>query len=115
MSDIAAEAKSRSRRRRRSGEAAPKPPFLSEQLEWAAASYLDNPAEPVNDEGVEAIHEASMRVLEDIGILFLNDDAIDVLEAAGCTVDHETKRVRMDRDFVIEMAAKAPSTFTISP
>ena len=115
MSDIVAESQSRSRRRRRGGEAAPKPPFLSEQLEWGAASYLDNPTEPVNEEGVEAIHEASMRVLEDVGILFLNDDALDVLEAAGCTVDRETKRVRMDRNFVNEMAAKAPATFTITP
>ena len=115
MSDIAAESQSRSRRRRRGDEAAPKPPFLHQQLEWGAASYLDNPTEPVNEEGVEAIHEASMRVLEDVGILFLNDDALDVLKAAGCTVDRETKRVRMDRNFAIEMAAKAPATFTNTP
>ena len=95
MSDLAAESQSRSRRRRRGGEAAPKRPFLSEQLEWGAASYLDDPMEPVDAEGVEAIHEASMRVLEDFGILFLNDDALDVLAAAGCDIDRETKRVRM--------------------
>ena len=94
---------------------APKPPFLSEQLEWGAASYLDHPTEPVDAEGVEAIHEASMRVLEDVGILFLNDDALDVLAAAGCDIDRETKRVRMDRGFVTEMASRAPASFTITP
>ena len=108
------DAPQRARRRRRGGEAAPKKPFLAEQLPWGPATYLDDPTQPVDAEGVEAIHNASMRILEDIGILFLNDDALDVLKAAGCDVDYETKRVRMDRGFVTEMAEKAPAQFTIT-
>jgi len=115
MSDIATDATQRTRRRRRGGEAGPKKPFLAEQLPWGAATYLDDPTQPIDAEGVEAIHEASMRILEEIGILFLNDEALDILAAAGCDVDRDTKRVRMDRGFVTEAAAMAPPEFTITP
>ena len=115
MSKIATDAPQRTRRRRRGGEASPEMPFLAEQLPWGAATYLDDPTQPIDAEGVEAIHEASMRILEEIGILFLNDEALDILESAGCDVDRETKRVRMDRGFVTEAAAEAPAEFTITP
>ena len=115
MSEITTDAPQRTGRRRRGGDAGPKKPFLAEQLPWGAATYLDDPTQPIDPEGVEAIHEASMRILEEIGILFLNDEALDILEAAGCDVDRETKRVRMDRGFVGEAAAEAPAKFTITP
>ncbi|MDA9930026.1 trimethylamine methyltransferase family protein [Alphaproteobacteria bacterium] len=102
-------------RRRRSGEAARQRSFLTHQLPWGPATYLDDPTQPIDAEGVEAIHNASMRILEEIGILFLNDDALKILNAAGCRVDYSTKNVRMGRDFVMEQVAKAPSQFTITP
>ena len=42
------------------------------------------------------------RILEEIGIHFLNEEAKRVLSAAGCDVDAESSRVRMDRAFVME-------------
>ena len=108
-------AQTRGGRRKRGGAAALKTPFLAGQLEWAAATYLDSPAQPMDAEGVEAIHDASMQVLEDIGILFMNDEALAILRAAGCDVDMTSQRVRMDRDFVMEAVGKAPSQFTITP
>ena len=108
-------AQTRGGRRKRGGAAALKTPFLARQLEWAAATYLDSPAQPMDAEGVEAIHDASMQVLEDIGILFMNDEALAILRAAGCDVDMTSQRVRMDRDFVMEAVGKAPSQFTITP
>ena len=113
--ELTLDGEKRSRRRRRGGEAAPKKPFLAEQLPWHAATYLDDPTQPIDPDGVEAIHNASMRVLEEIGILFLNDDALKVLDDAGCDVDWDSKRVCMDRDFVMEAVSHAPSQFTITP
>ena len=107
--------KRRRKRGKKSGGAKQAAPFLSKQLPWEQPSYIDAPTEPMDQEGVEAIHDASMRILEEIGILFLNDDALDILEQAGCDIERETKRVRMDRAFVMEAVAKAPSTFTITP
>jgi len=56
-----------------------------------------------------------MRVLEEVGILFLNDEARAVLKDAGCDVDDNTQNVRFDRDWVMEKAKLAPSSFTMTP
>jgi trimethylamine--corrinoid protein Co-methyltransferase len=102
-------------KRRRNAENAPTRSFLSDQLDWAPPHYSDPPIEPVDADGIAAIHDASMRVLEDIGILFLNDTALDILAKEGCIVDHSTKQVRMDRDWVMQQVEKAPSHITITP
>ena len=102
-------------KRRRNAENAPTRSFLSDQLDWAPPHYSDPPIEPVDADGIAAIHDASMRVLEDIGILFLNDSALDILAKEGCIVDHSTKQVRMDRDWVMQQVEKAPSHITITP
>ena len=83
------------------------------QTPWTDVINCDRPTEPVPGEGVEAIHDAAMRILEEIGIEFLNEEAIDILRGAGCIVDGEN--VRMGRDFVMEMVARAPSQFDITP
>ena len=56
-----------------------------------------------------------MDVLEQIGIEFLNDEAISVLKDAGCNIKEGSKNVRMDRSWVKEMIKKAPTEFTIIP
>jgi len=84
-----------------------------EQMPWAPPVNTDAPVEPLRPEGVAAIHDGAMRILEEIGIEFLNDEAIGILREAGCTIDGTN--VRMGRDFVMEMLAKAPSAFTITP
>ncbi len=101
--------------RRRRGGGPLKTPFLAGQLDWAEAIFLDVPTEPVNEDGVEAIHDASMRILEETGILFMNQDALAILRDAGCDVDMDSQSVRMDRDFVMAAVDKAPAQFTITP
>ena len=56
-----------------------------------------------------------MRVLEEIGIEFLHEDAKQILASAGCTVSADSDNVRMGRDFVMEQVRKAPSAFHIKP
>jgi trimethylamine--corrinoid protein Co-methyltransferase len=85
------------------------------QLPWTMPQNRDRPVEPLTPEDVERVHNGAMRILEEIGILFLNDEALGVLRAAGCDVDMDSKRVRMDRAFVMEQVKKAPSTFEITP
>lgn len=54
-----------------------------------------------------------MRVLEEVGVEFLNAEARDYLAKAGCRIEGEN--VRMDRAWVMEMIAHAPSQFTLTP
>ena len=43
----------------------------------------DAPTEPLTGEQVQAIHDGAMRVLEEIGIEFLNEEAREVLKAVA--------------------------------
>ena len=86
-----------------------------DQLDWHIPEISDKPTEPLTEEGVEAIHNAAMRILEDIGIDFLHEGAREKLKAAGADVSDGEERVRMGRDMVMEYVAKAPSEFTLTP
>lgn len=78
-------------------------------------SFLNpyRPLEVLPEGELEKIHRASMYILENIGIEFHDDEALDLLENAGAKVDRDGKRVRMGRDFVLETVAKAPSEFNL--
>jgi trimethylamine--corrinoid protein Co-methyltransferase len=84
-----------------------------DQMPWRIPVNPDRPTEPLDAEGVQRIHKTAMRILSEIGIEFLNPDAVEHLKKAGCTVNGTN--VRMDEDFVMEMVGRAPSTFTITP
>lgn len=85
------------------------------QIPWSLPGNSDAPTEPLNEDAVHALHDGAMRVLEEIGIEFLSEEAKQILARAGCTVDPGSDNVRMDRDFVMEQVRKAPSEFPITP
>ena len=80
-----------------------------QQAPWIVPVNTDRPTEPLNEEGVEAIHNGAMRILEEIGIDFLNEEALELFKEIGVKVNGSN--VRMDREWVMEMVAKAPSEF----
>ncbi len=84
-----------------------------EQMPWRNIKNIDRPTEPLDGEGVQAIHKGAMHILSVIGIKMLNPEALQILKAAGCKVVGET--VFMDEELVMEMVGKAPSEFTITP
>lgn len=84
-----------------------------EQMPWRIPLNTDRPIEPLDADGVAAIHKGAMRILSEIGIRFLNPEALEIFRKAGCIVEDEN--VRMDEAFVMEMVRKAPSEFTVTP
>ena len=84
-----------------------------DQMPWRIPVNPDRPIEPLDAEGVQRVHKAAMRILSEIGIEFLNPEAVTILKKAGCKVSGTN--VRMDEDFVMEMVGHAPETFTITP
>ena len=84
-----------------------------EQMPWCIPVNSDKPTEPLNEDGVQAVHNGAMRILEEIGIEFLNPDAVEILRKAGCIVDGEN--VRMGRELVMEQLKGIPARFTITP
>ena len=103
----------RSRGGGRAGNAARRGTALFDQMPWRLPVNIDRPTEPLDGEGVEAIHNGAMTILEDIGIEFLNEEALALFKKAGCTVNGTN--VRMGRDWVMEMIGNAPSQFDITP
>lgn len=87
--------------------------FRLDQMRWHVPVNTDHPTEPLTAEGVEAVHKAALQILSEIGVEFLNDEALDLFRQAGCIVTD--KNVRMDADFVEAMIARAPGAFTITP
>ncbi len=85
------------------------------QIPWQLPSNSDVPTEPLDEDAVHAIHDGAMRVLEEIGIEFLSEEAKQILGEAGCIVSPDSDNVRMGRDFVMEQIGKAPTTFPITP
>ena len=67
--------------------------------------------EVLNEEGVEMIHDASMRILEEIGIDFRDDEAAAMWRDAGAAVDGY--RVRIPRELLASLVARAPARFTL--
>ena len=104
-------------RRRRAGghaaNAARRGATCLAQRPWAPPMNSDRPIEPLTADGVAAIHDGAMRILEEIGIEFLNEEARGLFREAGARV--EGTNVRLGRDFVMEMVAKAPAQFTLTP
>ena len=84
-----------------------------EQLPWQALRNPYAPTELLSADELQAIHEASLTVLEELGIYFLLPEARTILKAAGADVDPDSPRVRFDRELILEAIAGAPSQFTL--
>jgi len=97
----------------RAGNAARRGGDVITQSPWRIPVNFDRPTEPLDQAGVAAIHDGAMRILEEVGVVFLNPEALEIFRKAGCIVKGDL--VRMGRDFVMEMIARAPSEFTITP
>ena len=67
--------------------------------------------EILNDEGVELIHDASMRILEEVGIDFRDAEALDIWQEAGADVSGA--RVRIDRALLMSLIDQAPREFEL--
>lgn len=71
------------------------------------------PLEILSADQLEAVHQASLRILRDIGMDFLHDEALAILRDAGADVEPGSQRVRFDPALVEEAVAKAPASFKL--
>jgi trimethylamine--corrinoid protein Co-methyltransferase len=84
-----------------------------DQMPWRQVQNSDRPTEPLDADGVAALHRGAMRILSEIGIEMLNPEAVTILKQAGCIVNGTN--VRFDEAFVMEMLGHAPGPFTVTP
>lgn len=67
--------------------------------------------EPMDQEQVEKIDKASLDILEEVGVVFRDDIAIEDWKKAGADVRADD-RVHFDRDMIKELISSIPETFT---
>ena len=99
----------RTRRSKRRARRA-KLPLL--ELPFRQLRHPHAPYEIVTPGQIERLHEASMWILENVGLDFLDAEALHLWEKAGAKVDHANQHVWLDRGLVMEAVAKAPASFT---
>jgi trimethylamine---corrinoid protein Co-methyltransferase len=83
-----------------------------------AQRSVRNPYPPMrllSDDQVEAIHAASMRILEEMGVELMSPRGLDLFRRAGADVDAASGTVRLDRGLVAEALKTAPSIVTLTP
>ena len=98
------------RRRRQGGSAA-------RRAAVASAAVVHHPEirrgiplmEVTNQEGVELIHDFAMRVAEQIGCDFQDQESLDYWRQTGAEIDGE--RVRIGRDELMQLISEIPSSY----
>jgi trimethylamine--corrinoid protein Co-methyltransferase len=67
------------------------------------------PATPVvSDDELEAIHDASLTILEEMGMDFMHVEAREILKKAGADVRPGSERVRFDRNLILQAIKTCP-------
>ncbi len=80
---------------------------------WKTLSYRHPPFELLSAEAIEDIHQASLEILRETGMLVLSADARRRFADAGCDVDEDSQLVRFDNAMLEETLATAPSSFRL--
>ena len=62
---------------------------------------------------IRQIHEATLDVIENVGVMFHSQNALDVLEANGATVDRETTVAKIPGEVVEKALATVPHELTL--
>ena len=78
--------------------------------------HLKNPLikQPAfSEDRLEAIHDTALRVIEELGIKVLNDEARQYFKDAGASVDTDSLIVKIDRALVASALESAPSEFVL--
>lgn len=82
----------------------------------AGYRQLRNPFAPqaiYSADEISSIHDGALRILEELGVRILLDEARAILGRAGASVDEATGMVRIGRDMVSEAIATAPRSIRL--
>lgn len=86
---------------------------LPEQPPFAQPRMRYRPTEVVSADELESIHQASLQILAEIGINFVDPESRQLLGAAGAIVEPGCERVRFDPAMVTETIRSCPAEFQL--
>ncbi len=67
----------------------------------------------LSDEQLDQLQEATLQILEDVGVKFPSEKALAILADHGAQVDNETQIVKIPRDLVRKAMATVPRYFRV--
>jgi trimethylamine--corrinoid protein Co-methyltransferase len=70
--------------------------------------------EILTPEEIRKIHNATLRIIEKVGVRFPSKRALDIWEANGAAVDQETRIVRAKADLIEEALKKCPASYSLA-
>ncbi len=71
------------------------------------------PTPVISEDELEAIHQTSLQILEEMGIDFMHEGAREILRQAGAEVRPGVERVRIPRELILQAIKTCPSEFTL--
>ncbi len=78
-----------------------------------ASHVFRDPKGPLPNADLDLVHDGTMQILSQVGVVFASDQALGILERGGCQVDSASGRVYFPEPLVQECIEQCPSQFTI--
>ena len=117
MAENSTSSRRRSSSRRRGSQTSDRAqnPSAIQQLAYRHIHNWISPIEPVSPDAVDRIHQAALKLLEEVGMEVLGQSARTCLLSAGAEMHPiaDGVRMRFDRDFVEQMVKLAPAEFIL--
>jgi trimethylamine--corrinoid protein Co-methyltransferase len=67
----------------------------------------------ISEEQLDHLQEATLSVLENVGVQFPSETALDIFSQHGAYVDHKSQIVKIPKDLVFKAMASVPRTFVM--
>ncbi len=99
------------KKRRRRGRATAPTGFAQKPFAQPARQFP--PVELVSADAVEAVHNASLKVLQETGIKVLHEGARSIMKDAGADVHEATQMVHFEAPLIEQCLSTVPSAFTL--
>ena len=81
-----------------------------------AIKSITNPKlklEILTPQEVQKLHDATLHIIENVGVRFPSKRALEIWEANGATVDHESMIVRAKPELIEGAVKKAPPAYSL--
>ncbi len=80
--------------------------------------HVERPYERLSKDQVERIHQASMEILQDPGLISFNEEAVNIFSSHGAAVepiggDHRSWHVRLPEQLMVSAIKSAPKSVTL--
>ncbi len=62
----------------------------------------------LSDDQIAALHDATVEILNDVGVRVMHHDALDLMQGNGCDVDHDRQTAKIPEHVLLKYVGMAP-------